>query len=102
MGAVPTRAAIGIRLPWVLGHDADRQAEWIELLFGPAVDQAGRDACWQAYLLYSRLFRDTVGLLAPAYTHAVDRFDAARQLGLRHATLDCRGAICLVLERDRG
>ena len=75
-GAVPLRASIGLRLPWILGHDADRQAEWIEILFGPAVDHAGRDACWQAYLLYSRLFADTVALLDRVYLEAVNSFEA--------------------------
>jgi hypothetical protein len=70
-GAVPVRAAIGLRLPWILGHDADRQGEWIGLLFGPTVDRKLRDACWQAYLLYSRLFRETVVLLDGVYLEAV-------------------------------
>lgn len=75
-GAVPVRAAIGLRLPWILGHDADRQGEWIELLFGPTVDRTLRHACWQAYLLYSRLFRDTVVLLDRVYREAVDTLEA--------------------------
>jgi hypothetical protein len=70
-GAVPVRAAIGLRLPWILGHDADRQGEWTGLLFGPTVDRKLRDACWQAYLLYSRLFRETVVLLDGVYLEAV-------------------------------
>lgn len=78
-GVVSMRAAIGIRLPWILGHDADRQAEWIELLFGPGVHEEGRNACWQAYLLYSRLFRETVVLLDRVYLDAVDAFEAREQ-----------------------
>lgn len=75
-GALSMRAAIGIRLPWVLGHDADRQAEWLELLFGPGVHEEGRDACWQAYLLYSRLFPETVALFDRVYLEAVNTFEA--------------------------
>lgn len=75
-GAVSVRAAIGLRLPWILGHDADRQGEWIELLFGPTVDRMLRDACWQAYLLYSHLFRDTVVLLDRMYLEAVNTLEA--------------------------
>ncbi len=86
-GAVPVRAAIGIRLPWILGHDIDRQAEWVEMLFGTGVPDDGRDACWQAYLLYSRLFRETVVLLDHVYLEAVNSFKA-REREERHSPRD--------------
>jgi hypothetical protein len=75
-GAISMRAAIGIRLPWILGHDSQRQAEWIEVLFGSGVQKDGRDACWQGYLVYSRLFRETVVLLDQVYFDAVNTFEA--------------------------
>jgi hypothetical protein len=88
-GAVPVRAAIGLRLPWILGHDAERQVEWIELLFGPTVRREGRDACWQAYLLYSRLFRETVVLLNRVYLDAVNTFEAKERDERNRPRDDC-------------
>jgi len=65
------RAAVGLRLPWLLARDAAHQAEWLELLFGPDVPNPARDATWSAYLLYSRFYRDIAVVLAPQYQLAV-------------------------------
>ncbi len=85
-GALPIRASIGIRLlPWLLGHDSGRQVEWVELLLGSDVPAPQRDACWQGYLLYARIFSETVELLRGAYSRAVAEFaaDDDRDRGLR-------------------
>ena len=65
------RAAIGIRLPWVLAHDEAHQAEWIDLLFGDALPSTARTAAWDAYLLYSRFFSAEAAKLARQYDLAV-------------------------------
>lgn len=65
------RAAIGIRLPWVLASDEPHQAEWIDLLFGEAVPTTARTAAWDAYLLYSRFFSNEATKLAGQYDLAV-------------------------------
>lgn len=70
-GAVPVRAAIGMRLPWLLGHDREHQAEWVELLFGSDVPDAQQRPCWQAYLLYTGVFAETINLLGAAYERAL-------------------------------
>lgn len=72
-GAIPVRAAIGLRLPWLLGNDPARAHEWADLLLGSEVPDLQREACWQAYLLYSRVFRDTVALIAGAYDRALSK-----------------------------
>jgi hypothetical protein len=65
------RAAIGIRLPWILASDEPHQAEWIDLLFGEAVPTTARTAAWDAYLLYSRFFSNEATKLAGQYDLAV-------------------------------
>jgi hypothetical protein len=65
------RAAIGIRLPWLLGNDQAHEAEWLTLLFGEDVPAVARAATWQGYLLYSRFFAREVALLAAQYDLAV-------------------------------
>lgn len=65
------RAAIGIRLPWLLGNDEPHQAEWLDLIFGDAVPSTARKAAWEAYLLYSRFFSSEAATLAPQYDLAV-------------------------------
>lgn len=84
-GAIPIRASIGMRLPWLLGHDVGRQAEWVECLLGSDVPAAQRDACFQGYLLYARIFSESVELLRGAYGRAVVELaaDDNRDRGLR-------------------
>ena len=65
------RAAIGLRLPWLLGRDAEHQEEWLRLLFGPGVPEVAKKSTWDAYLLYARFFADTAQLLAGQYGAAV-------------------------------
>lgn len=65
------RAAIGIRLPWVLRNDQANEAEWLDLLFGEGVPSFAEAATWQAYLLYSRFFAREVTVLAAQYDLAV-------------------------------
>jgi hypothetical protein len=69
------RAALGIRLPWLLLNDVPHQAEWIELLFGPGVSPEAKRATWHAYLSYSRFFVNTATLLARQYTESVTRLE---------------------------
>jgi hypothetical protein len=70
------RAALGIRLPWLLGRDGAHQPEWLELLFGAAVPRSAREATWEGYLLYSRYFSDIAPLLAAQYGAAVIALEA--------------------------
>lgn len=70
------RAAIGLRLPWLLARDDARQREWLELLFGESVPERSMIATWQAYLLYARFFSDTATLLAAQYDLAVSTHEA--------------------------
>lgn len=70
-GAIPVRAALGIRLPWLLSRDAERRAWWLDQLLGPDVPDLLWRVCWQAYVLYSRLFTDTVELLEVSYRRAL-------------------------------
>jgi hypothetical protein len=65
------RAALGLRLPWILARDPDHHGEWLVLLFGDTVADVAKQATWQAYLLYSRFFSDTAALLARQYDAAV-------------------------------
>jgi hypothetical protein len=65
--SISVRAAVGLRLPWLLANDQGAEATWLAILFGPDVDPEAREACWHAYLLYSRYFRSTAILLAPEY-----------------------------------
>jgi hypothetical protein len=65
------RGAIGLRLPWLLARDEEHQRDWLELLFGGDVPESSKTAAWQAYLLYSRFFSDTVTLLRAQYDAAV-------------------------------
>jgi hypothetical protein len=70
------RAALGIRLPWLLSRDGAHQREWLELLFGAAVPRSAREATWEGYLLYSRYFSDIAPLLAAQYGAAVISLEA--------------------------
>lgn len=65
------KAALGLRLPWILARDSAHQEEWLDLLFGDGVPESAKQATWQAYLLYSRFFSDTAALLAREYGAAV-------------------------------
>ena len=69
--SLSVRAALGLRLPWLLEHDPGAEATWLAILFGPDVDPEAGRACWHAYLLYSRYFRSTAILLAPEYDRAL-------------------------------
>jgi hypothetical protein len=69
--ALSVRAALGLRLPWLLARDPAHQDEWLALLFGELVSESARKATWEAYLLYSRFFSDTAALLAGEYRAAV-------------------------------
>ena len=69
--ALAVKAAMGLRLPWLLARDPDHQDEWLALLFGETVAASARKATWEAYLLYSRFFSDTATLLAREYQAAV-------------------------------
>jgi len=69
------RAAIGIRLPWLLVADSGHRSEWLLLLFGTNVPQPAIDATWDAYLLYSRFFLDSAALLSDQYAAAVARLE---------------------------
>jgi hypothetical protein len=73
------RAAIGLRLPWLLARDREHETEWLEILFGRGVPQIARSATWQAYLLYSRFFLDTAMLLAPQYDLAISTYEPRPQ-----------------------
>jgi hypothetical protein len=73
------RAAIGIRLPWVLANDEAHQAEWMDLLFGDAVPSTARTAAWDAYLLYSRFFSTEAAKLARQYDLAVTTLEPQRE-----------------------
>jgi len=65
------RAAVGVRLPWLLAADSGHQTEWLRLLFGADVSAGARDATWDAYLLYSRFFLDMAKLLSNQYEAAI-------------------------------
>jgi hypothetical protein len=64
------RAAVGMRLPWLLIRDAAHQQEWLGLLFDGTVPVVARDTTWRAYLTYGRFFRDVAPLLAEQYATA--------------------------------
>jgi hypothetical protein len=70
------RAALGIRLPWLLLNDVPHQAEWIDLLFGADVPPEAKRATWHAYLSYSRFYLNVATLLAPQYSEAVAGLEA--------------------------
>jgi hypothetical protein len=65
------RAAVGIRLPWLLDKDSDHRSKWLDILFGAGVPYATREATWDAYLLFSRFFLDTASFLADQYGTAI-------------------------------
>ena len=65
------RAAVGMRLPWLLANDEQHQVEWLELLFGNEVPSDAQQATWDAYLVYARYFSATVVLLGPQYEVAL-------------------------------
>lgn len=69
--ALSVKAALGLRLPWLLARDPTHQDEWLALLFGEQVADSATKATWEAYLLYSRFFSDTAALLAREYQAAV-------------------------------
>jgi hypothetical protein len=69
--SLSVRAAVGIRLPWLLDDDPDYREAWIETLFGTNTPPESREAAWHAYLLYSRWFRDTATTLAAQYEQAL-------------------------------
>jgi hypothetical protein len=69
--SLSVRAAVGIRLPWLLANDSDAVEWWLATLFGPEVTAEARDACWHAYLMYARFFRPTAILLASQYERAL-------------------------------
>lgn len=69
------RAAIGIRLPWLLGQDSEHRSQWLTLLFGVTVPEVAKAATWDAYLLYSTFFKATVSLLGDQYAASVDRLE---------------------------
>jgi hypothetical protein len=77
--SLSARAAIGMRLPWLLGRDGQHQVEWLGLLFGEDVPASARSATWAAYLLYAQFFRDIALLLAPQYKSAVMTHQARPQ-----------------------
>ncbi len=70
------RAAVGMRLPWLLDRDASHCSQWLSLLFGADAPDVASAATWDAYLLYSRFFTNTAALLAEQYTASVARLDA--------------------------
>lgn len=78
--SLAVRAALGVRLPWLLVRDARNRAEWLTVLFGDDVPLSARSACWNTYLTYSRFFRDSAELLIEQYAKAVD--------SMRPSTLD--------------
>ena len=55
---------MGLRLPWLLTNDPGSEGTWRANLFGPSVDSEAREACWDAYLIYSRYFRSSAMVLA--------------------------------------
>jgi hypothetical protein len=61
------RAAVGMRLPWLLDRDSDHRSQWLDVLFGADTPDGARDATWDAYLLFSRFFLDTASFLAGQY-----------------------------------
>jgi hypothetical protein len=65
------RAAVGIRLPWLLDKDGDYRSQWLDILFGAGVPPTAREATWDAYLLFSRFFLDTASFLADQYGTAI-------------------------------
>lgn len=65
------RAAVGMRLPWLLATDELHQVEWLELLFGNDVTGIAMQATWEAYLVYSRYFSSSVVLLGSQYEVAL-------------------------------
>jgi hypothetical protein len=69
--SLSVRAAVGLRLPWLLTNDPGSEGRWLAILFGPNVDPEARGACWDAYLIYSRYFRITAMALAPEYDRAL-------------------------------
>lgn len=104
------RAAVGIRLPWLLAADPGQQAEWLQLLFDTEVSAGARGATWDAYLLYSRFFLDTATMLSNQYEAAVARLssrsrDAQSRLRDRDLQLGIHLAMAHVLgmpaEADR-
>jgi len=92
------RAAIGLRLPWLLAQDASHQAEWLDLLFGSTVPEIAQSATWEGYLTYARFFTDLAPVLAPQYQASLDALeprpqdergrprDSDEQLGIHVAT----------------
>jgi hypothetical protein len=70
------RAAVGIRLPWLLDQDAEHRSQWLTLLFDVTVPEVAKTATWDAYLLYSNFFNSTVSLLGDQYAAAVAHLDA--------------------------
>jgi hypothetical protein len=74
--SLSVRAAVGMRLPWLLGRDAAHQSEWLEILFGDDVPAPARAATWSAYVLYAQFFRDIALLLAAQYQSAVTTLEA--------------------------
>jgi hypothetical protein len=69
------RAAIGIRLPWLLDQDAEHRSQWLTLLFDVTVPEVAKAATWDAYLLYSTVFKTTVSLLGDQYAASVARLE---------------------------
>ena len=66
------RAAVGIRLPWLLEGDSGHRSQWLDILFGAGIPDVAREATWDAYLLFSHFFLGTASSLAGEYDTAVE------------------------------